>query len=159
MMHRKRVPMDRAPSLIHVFGTLVSAVLVIIGSWLPWVRKIPAGYVEGQPYYTDEWVRGLEPGFQALDYILVLLVFTAVAAPVLARYQGLSTSGIVISSGTLILLIAGGHLTNYLGRYIIEPGLYLVLLSGIILVIIGLFTTRKHAPSNQVSGFSWRREN
>lgn len=159
MMCRKRGAMDRAPSLIHVFGTLVSAVLVTIGSWLPWIRKIPVGYDDGQPYYTSEGVRGLQSGFQALDYILVLLVFAAVAAPVLARYQGLSTSGIVIGSGVLILLIAGGILTNYLGRYIIEPGLYLVLLSGATLVIIGLFMIRMNAPSNHVSGFSWLRQN
>lgn len=150
--------MDRVPSPVYIFGPLLSAVLVTIGSWLPWIRKIPVGFDEGQPYYTDEWIWGLEPGFQTLDYILILLGLIAVAAPLIARYRGWSASGIVIGSGLLILTIAGGQLTSYLGQYIIEPGFYLVVVSGVLLVLIGLAMPRNLHPLNPMSDLSWRRE-
>lgn len=145
------------PSAVHLVGTLSATVTLVIGTWLPWIQKGPIGYEDGPPYYTAEGVLGLSHGVQVLDVVLILLSRTAIAALLLARYREWSARGVVIGAGTLILLTAGGRLTLDRGRYVVEPGLYLVVSSGLRNGIIGVRMPGRRIPSAQVLDCSSHR--
>jgi hypothetical protein len=124
----------------QVAGTFAGAALVVLGCWLPWVRKRPVGYSDAGPVYTREWIAGLEAGFGSLDYILAAIVLVAVCAVVVARNRGVLVSGLLTLTGVAVALVGADVFLGYrsVDRYAVEPGLSLVLAGGAILVAIGV---------------------
>lgn len=138
--------MGRPPSTGYSLAVVVTALLGIAGLWLPWVRKRPVGYIDGQPYYTSELIPGLHAGFQALDGFVVLLTLLATVAVVTARIGDWSPRGVIIAAGAALLWWSGTRLLYYGGSesYAVEPGLYLSVMSGIVLVLLGAGTGIRH---------------
>lgn len=151
--------MDDGRSLAFVVGSTGAAALVVVGSWLPWIRKIPAGYTNGQPYYTAEWVLGLEAGFRTFDILLALVGLLAVVFTVVAEYHDRRLGALVGGAGLLVLLLAGNYVLASRGRYIFEPGLYMIGLGGALLAIIGcaMFVRRRSTDGAWVGSLSRRR--
>jgi len=143
--------METRPTLAHITATIVAAVLGVVGLYLPWVRKRPVGYADGQPYYTSEYVSGLEPGFRGIDPFIILLVVAVVGVVVLARHRTWRPDIALIGAGGLILFVFGNIFHNYwsVERYAVEPGLYLLLTSGLILVLVGAGIILKRRASTR----------
>ncbi|SNZ16321.1 hypothetical protein SAMN06269185_2761 [Natronoarchaeum philippinense] len=137
--------MGRKPSIAYLFASAVGAMLAVVGAWLPWVRKQPVGTTDGQLYYTSEWVSGLETGFQGFDVLGVLLAISIVLAVFVARRKNWRPDGILIGAGGLLFLWGGATFNSYrtVDRYVIETGLYLVLVSGCLFVLLGVGTVLK----------------
>lgn len=127
------------PTTAYVTATIVAAVIGVVGVWIPWVRKRPAGYRDGRPIYTAEYVSGLETGLRGIDPFVIVLVVAVVGVAVLARYRTWRPDIALISAGCLLLVVSGNTLRNYwsVERYAVEPGLYLLLASGLLFVLIG----------------------
>lgn len=107
--------------------------------WLPRVRKRPAGYRDGRPIYTAEYVSGMETGLHGIDPFVVLLVVAVVGVAVLARYRPWRPDIALVGAGGPLLLLFGNAFYDYwsVERYAVEPGLYLLLVSGFLFVLIG----------------------
>ena len=131
--------MTGEPTAKYVTATIVAAVGAVVGVWLPWVRKRPVGYSDGLPLYTLEIVPGLETGLRGMDLLVILLVMAVVAVVVLARYRGWRPDSVLIGAGGLILLVFANLFRTYsaVERYAVEPGLYLLIASGGLFVLIG----------------------
>ncbi|WP_458207011.1 hypothetical protein [Haladaptatus sp. NG-SE-30] len=131
--------MRNEPSITYIGATIVAAMLAIAGVWLPWVRKRPVGYADGQPYYTSEFVSGLESGLRGIDPVVVLLVLGVVGVVVLARQRDWHPDVVLVAAGGLMVLVFGNIFRDYrtVERYAIEPGLYLLIASGFLLILLG----------------------
>jgi len=101
------------------------------------------------PYYTAEYVTGLEAGLRGIDSLVVLLVVVIVAVVVLARYRTWRADIVLIGAGGLILFVFGNIFHSYwsVERYAVEPGLYFLLISGLLFVLIGASTVLKRRVS------------
>lgn len=132
--------MGRPPSIKYTTATILTAILTVVGVWLPWVQKLPAGYIDGQPYYTSEWVPGLEAGFQGTDPFAVLLAVLAIVAVIAARKLNRPPDGVLVVAGAVLVWWSGTTLQYYwqVDRYAIEPGLYLCVISGVLLILLGV---------------------
>lgn len=137
--------MANKPTTAYVAATICAAVGAAIGVWLPWVRKRPVGYTDGQPFYTSEYVSGLETGLRGIDPFVILLVVAVVGATVLARHRDWRPDLLLMGSGGLLLFVSGSLFRDYWSgeRYAVEPGLYLLLASGFLLVLIGVSSILK----------------
>ena len=120
-------------------ATIVAAALAVVGVWLPWVRKRPEGYRDGRAIYTAEYVSGMETGLRGLDLFVGLLVVAAVGVAVLARYRPWRPDLALVGAGGLVLWLSGTTFHDYwsVERYAVEPGLYLLLASGFLFVLVG----------------------
>lgn len=143
--------MGRPPSIGYRLAVVVAAVLGMVGLWLPWVRKRPVGYIDGQPYYTSELIPGLNAGFQALEGLIVLFAILAIVAVVTTPMVDWSPRGVIIAAGAAMLWWSGTRLLYYGGSesYAVEPGLYLSVLSGIVLVILSAGTGIRRLNTSQ----------
>ncbi|GGL53152.1 hypothetical protein [Halocalculus aciditolerans] len=124
----------------YVRATALLAALATVGLWLPWVTKLPAGYTQGQPYYTMEWVAGLDAGFQAIDVpALIILVLLVVVVAILRSGQW-SAALPLLAVGALSTWLTGNQLLGYRGveRYAAQPGLYLLVAASLGLFIVGV---------------------
>lgn len=123
----------------YLTATFVAAVWGIVGVWLPSVRKLPVGYVDGQPYYTMEYVWGMNTGLAGHDRYVILLAVTVVALVVLGQYRGWRPNLSLIGAGTLLGLFYGIKFNTYwaIDRYAIDLGLYLLLASGVLFALVG----------------------
>ena len=132
--------MGRPPSIKYTTATILTAILTVVSVWLPWVQKLPAGYIDGQPYYTMEWVPGLEAGFQGTDPFAVLLAILVIVTVIAARKLKWPPDGVLVVVGTVLVWWSGTTLQSYstVDRYAIEPGLYLCLVSGVLLILLGV---------------------
>ncbi len=132
--------MGRPPSIKYTTATILTAILTIVGVWLPWVQKRPVGYTNGRPYYTSEWVLGLEAGFQGTDPFAVLLAVLVIVAVIAGRKLNRPPDGVLVVVGAVLVWWSGTTLQHYwqVDRYAIEPGLYLCILSGVLLVLLGV---------------------
>jgi hypothetical protein len=132
--------MERRPAIAFVTATTVAAGSAMLGVWLPWVRKRPVGHHGGQPYFTAEWVAGLKPGLQGSDPLVVLLVGAVVLLTVGSRYSPWHPDGVLVAAGALLIGVFGNVLHHYwtVDRYAVEPGLYLVIAGGFLLVLLGV---------------------
>lgn len=119
---------------------ILTAILAIVGVWLPWVQKRPVGYTDGQPYYTMEWVPGLEAGFQGTDPYAVLLAGIVIVAVVAAHRLNRPPDGVLVIVGAVLVWWSGTTLRYYwrVDHLAIEPGLYLCILSGVLLIHLGI---------------------
>jgi hypothetical protein len=54
--------MEKRSTLAYITVTVIAAVLTVAGVYLPWVQKRPVRDIDGKPYYTAEYVLGLDPG-------------------------------------------------------------------------------------------------
>ncbi|ELZ79899.1 hypothetical protein C454_11883 [Haloferax gibbonsii ATCC 33959] len=117
----------------YIVATIMAAVLGVVGAWLPWVRKQPAGI-------TDEYMVGLDAGFSDIDLLVTILVVAVVVAVVLGHYRNWRPDGILIGAGGLILIVFGSVFQSYsaVERYVVEPGLYLLIVSGFLFILIGV---------------------
>ncbi|WP_336327352.1 hypothetical protein [Halovenus sp. HT40] len=131
--------MNARPGPAYVAATVVAAVLAIVGAYLPWVKKHPDGYRNGQAYYTSEYLPAAEAGFQGLDVVVVALGVAVIGVVAGARYRGWLPDVVLLGSGVVLLLLSGDRLKRFrpVERYTVEPGLYLVLVSGLLLVLVG----------------------
>ncbi len=127
------------PTPTYVAATVVAAVLGAAGTWLPWVRKRPVGDVNGQQIYTAEYVPGLETGLRGFDPVVVSLLVAVVVVVALARYQHWRPDVALVGAGGLLLLAFGNVFHDYwsVERYAVDPGLYLLLASGLLFVLVG----------------------
>jgi len=132
--------MERTPTIGFVTATTVAAGSAILGVWLPWVRKRPVGHHGDQPIFTAEWVAGLKPGLQGSDPLVVLFVGAVVLLTAGFRYSPWQPDAVLIAAGGLLLWVFGNVLHHYwtVDRYAVEPGLYLVVSSGFLLVLLGV---------------------
>jgi hypothetical protein len=123
----------------YEIATIVAAVLAVAGVWLPWVRKLPVGYTDGQPYYTSEYVWGSEPGISGLDPALMFLVVAVVTVFMLTPRRTWHLNIILVITGGLLLYVSGTFFYQYWSgeQYAVEPGLYLLLVSGLLFVLVG----------------------
>lgn len=105
----------------------------------PWLRKLPSGFHDGQPYYTAEWVPGLEAGFQLVDVGVVVPALVAVVVVVLGSYRGWRPDSVLMLMSAMLVWVAGRSLLRNHGieRYAAEPGVYLALLAGLLLALVG----------------------
>lgn len=131
--------MANTPSPAYLVATTVAAVLGIVGVWLPWVRKRPVGYRDGRQIYTAEYVSGMETGLRGIDPFVVLLVAAVVGVAVLSRYRAWRPDIALVGAGGVLLWVFGTIFRNYrsVERYAVEIGLYLLLASGFLFVLIG----------------------
>ena len=146
--------MGRPPSTGYVVAVTLTAILAIVGVWLPWVRKRPVGYIDGQPYYTEGLLPGLHAGFRDVDPFVVLLAVLVIVAVVAARRWDWSPDGVIIVAGTVLMWWSGTMLGHYRAdeHLAVEPGLYLSVLSGIVLVLLGAGTgIRRYLNTKQNS--------
>lgn len=122
-------------------GVAVATLAVVAGSALPWVRKAPAGYSDGEPYYTDELVWGLTAGFELSDALVVVPALSALAVYLAVADRDRVVNGWGIVCALPVLWFAGRRFETYWTgeTYAVEPGLGLVLVGGILLVLIGAF--------------------
>ena len=127
------------PTPVYITATVVATVLGAAGVWLPWVRKRPVGYRNGQPIYTMEYVSGLEAGLRGIDPFVILLVVAVVVVVALARYRNWRPDIALIGAGGLLLVVFGNIFHSYwsVERYAVESGLYLLLFSGLLYVLVG----------------------
>ena len=127
------------PTPVYITATVVATVLGAAGVWLPWVRKRPVGYRNGQSIYTMEYVSGLEAGLRGVDPFVILLVVAVVVVVALARYRNWRPDIVLIGAGGLLLVVFGNIFHSYrsVERYAVESGLYLLLFSGLLYVLVG----------------------
>ena len=137
--------MEKQPTLAYITVTVIAAVLAVVGAYLPWVQKRPVRYIDGYPYYTAEYVLGLEPGIWGIDPFVIILVGVVVTVVVLARYRTWRPESAVIGAGGLLLIGCGNFFYQYRSgeRYVVEPGLYLLVISGLLFVLVGAGTILK----------------
>ncbi|KAA9396677.1 hypothetical protein Har1130_18815 [Haloarcula sp. CBA1130] len=121
-------------------GVVVAVFVIFVGTLLPWVRKLPAGYTDGEPYYTDELVWGLNPGFELLDALILAPALTAILALILVEKREWITDLWLLTAATPTLWLGGQRYLRYQvgATYAIEPGLYLVLVGGLLLITLGV---------------------
>ena len=64
---------------------------------------------------------------------------------VLARYRSWRPESAVIGAGCLLIIEFGNFFDNYRSgeRYVVEPGLYLLVISGLLFVLVGAGTVLK----------------
>jgi len=67
------------------------------------VQKLPAGYTDGQPYYTMEYVTGLDAGFGGSYPLVILLLLAIVAVVLLARHHNWRPDVALVGAGGLML--------------------------------------------------------
>jgi hypothetical protein len=127
------------PTRSYVTATILAGALVVLGVYLPWVRKRPIGNSDGEPIYTTEAVLGQTTGFQGLDGLVVLIVVVAVAAVLVARGRRWRPDLPLVAAGVAILVLFGDRGWRYwsVDRYAIDPGLYLLFVGGALFVLVG----------------------
>ena len=139
--------MEKQPTLAYVTVTVIASVLAVVGVYLPWVQKRPVEYIVGYHEYTAEYVPGLEPGIGiwGIDPFIIILVGVGVTVVVLARYRSWRPESAVIGAGCLLIIEFGNFFDNYRSgeRYVVEPGLYLLVISGLLFVLVGAGTVLK----------------
>lgn len=123
----------------YEIATIVAAVLAVAGTWFPWVRKRPVSYTDGQPYYTSEYVWGSEPGISGLDPALISLVVAVVTIFILTPRRTWQLNIVLVSTGGLLLYVSGNLFYHYWSgeRYAVEPGLYFLLVGGLLFGFVG----------------------
>ncbi|GAA0211274.1 hypothetical protein [Halobaculum roseum] len=125
----------------YLSATIGAAVLGVVGLLLPWVRKLPAGYTDGQAYYTSEGVWGLEFGMDGLDPALLFLLLGVVGVVIVAGITSLSWQRdlALIGTGAVLLVVFTNRFLTYQSvvRYEVESGLFVLLVSGLLFVLVG----------------------
>lgn len=131
--------MADGPSLGYVVATITAAVLGVVGAWLPWVRKRPVGYTQGEPYYTAEYVSGLDAGLAGGDFLLVFVAVAVVGVVLWARHGNRRPDLVLVAAGGLVLVRYWRLFREYRGvdRYALRIGLYLVLVGGLLFLLVG----------------------
>ncbi|PSQ18533.1 hypothetical protein BRD02_00585 [Halobacteriales archaeon QS_8_69_73] len=81
----------------------------------------------------------MEVGLRGIDPFVILLVVAVVVAVVLARYRNWRPDIALIGAGGLLLVVFGNIFHSYwsVERYAVEFGLYLLLFSGLLYVLVG----------------------
>lgn len=126
-------------SLSSDAGVVVAVLMILIGTAFPWVRKLPAGYTEGEPYYTDELVWGLNPGFEVADFLIVVPALSAIVVLITVRNRDWVVDVWLLATAIPVLWLVGQVYNNYQtgAKYAVEPGLYLVIAGGVLFVLLG----------------------
>lgn len=138
--------MGSSPSNPYLAATTTAGLIAVVGAWLPWVQKHPVGTIDGQAYYTTEWITGLDAGFRGIDWVIIGLVLAAIGLTVLARTRSWRPDIPNIAIGaTISITIANIGRTYWIvDRYTAEPGFYLLLGGGLILAGIGVLGLLRH---------------
>lgn len=118
--------------------TLVGALAVGVGTWLPWIVHAP-----GREMVIQIYVPGMEWGLAAPDYVVltVLVVGLAVAAGTRQDHRGgyatAATGGLIaaVTVGYLVATLSGGGAT--FGAFVPGPGAVLTVIGGLVLVEAG----------------------
>jgi hypothetical protein len=127
--------MDKEPSTQYVVATLISSVFALVGTWLPWARRIPTdGPVEQVLIPVTQTGFGNKP----VGGLIVLFAIITPMVSMLARYRSWRPDPLLIISGVAILIVSGGSAYSFLGSLAIEPGLIGVLASGLVFAMLGI---------------------
>ncbi|WP_267643073.1 hypothetical protein [Haloarchaeobius amylolyticus] len=131
--------MRKSPSTSYLAATALAGVLAVASAWLPWVRKLPVGYTDGQPYYTSEFVAGMETGFRGTDMAILGPVAVALVVVVISRVRRWRPDVVVALAGAFVTLVGWTRFQTFAGvdRYAPEPGVYLALATGLLLLLTG----------------------
>jgi thiosulfate reductase cytochrome b subunit len=126
-------------SLLSDKSVVVAVLVTLIGTASSWVRKLPSGYTEGEPYYTAESVWGLNYGFELLDVLIIVPILTVIVVLMLAQSRDWIVDVWLLVTSIPILWFAGRAYIKYQTgtTYAVEPGLYLVLVGGILFILLG----------------------
>ncbi|ELZ17298.1 hypothetical protein C477_13745 [Haloterrigena salina JCM 13891] len=81
----------------------------------------------------------METGLRGIDPFIILLVVAVVGVAVLARYRPWRPDIALVGAGGLLLWVFGAVFRNYwtVEQYAVEVGLYLLLASGFLFVLVG----------------------
>jgi len=87
----------------------------------------------------------LTPAFWGIDPFVIILVGVVVTVVVLAGYRTWRSDSALIDAGGLLLVGFGNifHTYRSIKQYVVEPGLYLLLISGLLFVLVGAGTVLK----------------
>jgi len=131
--------MPDPPSRRYVAATVGAAVAAVVGAWLPWIHK-RGRMMDGELVVTGEGVYGEAAGIGVLDWVVVLAAVVVVGAVLVGRIRDWRPDPVLIVAPLPILALAGLYLWYYsrVDRYIADPGIYLTLAGGILLVVIGI---------------------
>ncbi|MCT9096255.1 hypothetical protein [Haloarchaeobius sp. HME9146] len=131
--------MRRQPSLPYLVATALAGVLAVASAWLPWVRKLPVGYTDGQPYYTSEFVAGMETGFRGTDMVILGPVIVALVVVAISTVRRWRPDVVVVLAGAFVTFAGWTRLQEFtrVDRYAPAPGVYLALAAGLVLLATG----------------------
>ena len=122
-------------------ATLVAATTGVVGAWLPWSRKLPAGYTDGVPYYTMEYTPGSVTGFDPFAAVAAAVVVVTAGLTVAALWRGRSPTPPALGGGGVLIAAAVVLGREYRGgdRLAVDWGLPLVGAAGFLFVLVGLW--------------------
>ncbi|WP_439025962.1 hypothetical protein [Haloarchaeobius sp. DT45] len=131
--------MRESPSRSYLAATALAGVLAVASAWLPWVRKLPVGDTDGQPYYTSEFVAGMETGFRGTDVAILGPVVVALIVVAISRVRRCRPDVVVALAGAFVTLTGWTRFQEFAGveRYAPEPGVSLALATGLLLLLTG----------------------
>ncbi|WP_309138855.1 hypothetical protein [Haloterrigena gelatinilytica] len=98
-----------------------------------------SGRLQGRAVYTTEYVSGMETGLRGIDPAVIVLVVAVVGVAVLARFRPWRPDIALVGAGGLLLWVFGDIFHSYwsVERYAVGSGLYLLLASGSLFVLVG----------------------
>jgi hypothetical protein len=96
--------------------------------------------MDGDLVVTGEGVYGDTAGIGVLDWVVVLAAVVVVGAVLVGRVRDWRPDPVLIVVPLPIVALAGLYLWHYsrVDRYVADPGIYLTLAGGILLVVIGI---------------------
>lgn len=129
-------------------ATLVAATTGVVGAWLPWSRKLPAGYTDGKPYYTMEYTPGSITGFDPLSAAAVIVTLLVAGLTAVALRRGRSPAPVSLCGGGVLIvasLLLGREYCSG-DRIAVDWGLPVVGVAGLLFVAVGVWTHLRPAP-------------
>ena len=131
---------DRLPP--PLVATFVAATTGVVGAWLPWSRKLPAGHTDGEPYYTMEYTPGSITGFDPLSAAAVVVALLVAGLTAVALRRGRSPAPVSLCGGGVLIvasLLLGREYWSG-DRIAVDWGLPLVGVAGLLFVVVGVWT-------------------
>ncbi|ERH11758.1 MAG: hypothetical protein J07HB67_00769 [halophilic archaeon J07HB67] len=130
---------EPSPALV---ATLAAATTGVVGAWLPWSRKLPAGYVDGEPYYTASYTPGSLTGFDLFGGGAAALTLLVTLLTVVGLRRGRSPGPVPVGGGGTLVVVSLvlGRQYRSTGRLAVDWGLPLVGAAGLLFVLVGAWT-------------------
>lgn len=111
----------------YIFATIIAAVLGGVGVSLPFIQNDTWAYMEHA-----------HAGLQGWDPVALVVFVGLVVLVVVARSRSWRPDGVLLVTGAGLLFIYGLFFNRYRDiDVVIQPGMYLVLASAVLFVLIG----------------------